>query len=91
MGGRRPPANLHEIIYLNAKGYLPEQIAEKVGYSPAHISRLIWKTGADTNHRPVIEKEWNAWENRPERSYLIGQFYKKQRKGAKAALEMMNA
>lgn len=90
MGGRRPPANLHEIIYLNTKGYLPEQIAEKIGYSHAHISRVILKSGNSINHKPAAEREWNAYEHRPERSYLIDQFYKKQRQGAKAALEMMN-
>lgn len=90
MGGRRPAANMHEVLYLNTIGYLADDIASKLGYSSPHVSRILLKNGATPNYRPPIDTEWNAWENRPERSYLIGQFYKKQRQGAKAALEMMN-
>lgn len=92
---RRPTTqqDISEFIRLTKAGKSVDEIVSVTGFSDPCIRRHIYAAGLKPKASTVsrFDSEYLIWENKPDRNHMITRFYRKQREGARRALEAVNA
>lgn len=92
---RRPTTqqDIAEFIRLTKDGKSVGEIVSITGFSDPCIRRHIYAAGLKPKPSGVsrFDSEYLIWENRPDHNETRNRFYRKQREGARKALEAMNA
>lgn len=87
------PKDIAEFIRLTNEGKMVEDIASATGFSDPCIRRHLYAANIKPTPSGVtrFDTGYLIWENRPDHNETRNRFYRKQREGARKALEAMNA